>query len=50
VPDVPNFQEKMAKVSQVLNYLNENLFDFVVKKFRESRIGRVADRLAGGRP
>jgi hypothetical protein len=33
VSKIPNFQERMAKVAQVLSNLNENFFDFAVNFF-----------------
>jgi hypothetical protein len=43
VSKIPNFQERMAKVVQVLSNLNENFFDFfdfAVKKFRGSSLAQ----------
>jgi hypothetical protein len=42
--EAPNFPERMTKTAQVLSSLNENFFDFfdfAVKKFCESSLGRT---------
>jgi hypothetical protein len=37
-PEAPNFQERMAKMAQILSNLSKNFFDFAVKKFCRSSL------------
>jgi hypothetical protein len=47
--EAPNFPERMAKEAQVLSNLNENFFDFTVKKFYGSSLAQAAGYLRSRR-
>jgi hypothetical protein len=48
--EAPNFPERIAKTAQVLSNLNENFFDFLVKKFCGSSLGPRRGVLRGAEP